>query len=119
MDSCSYSALVLLHTKLASAERRRWNTFRRKFIHNELLSKGKLVCFYCGQDDLVEKGPKKKLATLDHVVPRAKNGKDVDNNMVVCCDACNRKKSNLPFDVFVGSKYLKEKRNRNENPRHS
>lgn len=38
---------------------------------------------------------KDKDATIDHVIPRCKNGSDKESNLVVACYNCNNKKGNL------------------------
>ena len=50
-------------------------------------------CFYCGKVLEYEH------ATLDHVIPKYKGGKDKWNNLVISCQKCNNNK---------GHKYLKE-----------
>jgi 5-methylcytosine-specific restriction endonuclease McrA len=35
-------------------------------------------------------------ATIDHVIAKSKGGKNVTQNLVVCCSECNQKKSNNP-----------------------
>lgn len=45
-----------------------------------------------------------KTATIDHVWPRSKGGKTSWENVVCCCDSCNRKKGNkllkqTPFEL--------------------
>tara|TARA_R100000734_G_C3318856_1_gene113579 strand:+ start:1223 stop:1612 length:390 start_codon:yes stop_codon:yes gene_type:complete len=47
-------------------------------------------CAYCGR---------KHPTTLDHVIPRAKGGKQDRNNLIGACGACNLEKSD--FNWFV------------------
>lgn len=69
-------------------------------------AKGNLVCHYCGTQNLVanfqKPGLKDKFkATLDHVVPRSRGGKEFDvANLVVCCHKCNQKKKDLLPEQF-------------------
>ncbi len=47
-------------------------------------------CYICGSD---------KLLTIDHIIPlinteKNEYGKDNDANKIICCNICNRKKSN-------------------------
>ena len=48
-------------------------------------------CVYCGN---------KKQLTLDHVVPRAKGGKDSWDNLVTACFKCNNEKSDLTIEEW-------------------
>jgi len=43
-------------------------------------------CAYCGRGDLP--------LTIDHVIPRSKNGEDSWENLVAACLPCNNKKGN-------------------------
>lgn len=58
--------------------------FRKTVLskHN-ILKRDKNKCVYCGST---------KNLTIDHVIPRAKGGKDSWGNLVTCCDRCNNKK---------------------------
>jgi len=47
------------------------------------------ICYYCH-----ESFPPKTL-TMDHIVPMARGGKSVKNNVVPCCKTCNSKKKQL------------------------
>lgn len=47
------------------------------------------TCYYCNA-----KVPAKML-TMDHIVPVARGGKSVKNNIVTACKACNTKKKYL------------------------
>ncbi len=83
-----------------------------------LLIRDNHTCLYCGKT-LTDAG-----GTIDHVVPRSKNGKNVWSNVVAACIKCNRKKDDnsldeanmkllrQPFiptrDIFL-RKYLKNK----------
>jgi 5-methylcytosine-specific restriction endonuclease McrA len=50
-------------------------------------------CHYCGR----KVAPAK--LTMDHVVPLARGGKSVKNNLVAACKECNnRKKDSLVFE---------------------
>jgi 5-methylcytosine-specific restriction endonuclease McrA len=96
-------ALVKLKRKLFSQRElglrppwRVWLTFQKWFIRQEK-KKGPLVCHYCGKSPLFKNSkitPPSMLATLDHVYPRAKGGREYDvNNLVVSCRPCNAKKA--------------------------
>ncbi len=57
------------------------------------------VCFYC-QRRIIQ-----RTRCLDHVVPRAKSGRNSYRNLVSCCPDCNTKKSELSAEDFVRSLY--------------
>lgn len=40
---------------------------------------------------------------VDHVVPRAKGGKNHLSNLVACCYECNQAKKDKDYDVFIRS----------------
>lgn len=42
-------------------------------------------CFLCGS--------RKRKMTVDHIIPKAQNGKDTLENMVLMCSPCNQLKS--------------------------
>jgi len=61
-----------------------------------VLARDGYICNYCGTelDD--------KNATVDHVIPIAKQGNPMDlQNMVSCCKSCNSKKGSRPEHVFL------------------
>lgn len=59
-----------------------------KFSRLNIYTRDSFRCQYCG-----ETAPTEEL-TFDHVVPRAQGGKTVWNNIVTCCQPCNRRKDN-------------------------
>lgn len=101
-----YSNLVLLNKFYSWLESLAWAKFKKSFIKKELKEKGKLVCAYCGRENLTEVGPITNIATVDHVIPRSKGGKDEFSNVVVCCFGCNKSKSDQSVEDFKSSKYL-------------
>lgn len=48
-------------------------------------------CVYCGST---------RTLTLDHVIPRAKGGKDTWENLVTACHACNNEKADLTLEEW-------------------
>lgn len=54
-----------------------------------------LVCHWCRVD--VVRGYRDPLpphaATIDHVIPKSEGGPDAIDNLVVCCNACNQRRS--------------------------
>ena len=85
---------------------KRWLSFRADLLRKIKRKEGALTCVYCGTKDLVinpSKGtPKKKQATLDHVIPLAKGGDRFNkDNLVVSCSVCNTEKGELSLDEFL------------------
>jgi 5-methylcytosine-specific restriction endonuclease McrA len=60
------------------------------------------MCFYCF------KNYKKELLTIDHFIPKSKQGSDDLNNLVVACFYCNSSKFNR---IIKTEKELLEFRN--------
>lgn len=52
-------------------------------------------CFYC------QRRIERRQRCLDHVVPRAKLGRDSYRNLVSCCYDCNMKKKDRPAEEFL------------------
>ncbi|MDH5573489.1 MAG: HNH endonuclease [Gammaproteobacteria bacterium] len=52
-----------------------------------LFERDRHTCLYCGNNF------KTSLLTRDHIKPRAQGGKDIWNNVVAACKACNVKKA--------------------------
>ena len=70
---------------------------RRKYTNTEknLIKKLKDtndICYYCGCK-LTEK-------TVDHKIPVKSGGKTTEDNLVVCCENCNREKGQLNEEQF-------------------
>jgi 5-methylcytosine-specific restriction endonuclease McrA len=55
--------------------------------HQNVFVRDKERCAYCNCKLTL------RSTTKDHVIPRAKGGKDVLTNVVACCKACNGKKA--------------------------
>lgn len=99
----SFAALVLLQRDYEMQQLADWLSFRDELLNAALVRDGKLVCFYCGRDDLVEmsaaRKPPSNLATIDHVIPRSKGGGERDkDNCVIACFRCNQKKADKTDD---------------------
>lgn len=50
-------------------------------------------CVYCGES-------RRKLLTLDHVIPKCKGGENTWQNLVTACKKCNNIKSDLSVEDF-------------------
>lgn len=50
-------------------------------------------CHWCGCELVLSSGKHPvpdNTATVDHIIPKCKGGKDVFNNVVLACDLCNQ-----------------------------
>jgi hypothetical protein len=65
-------------------------------IWEQALLRDRLKCVYCGLDGSLSLNAFRQLTiSLDHLLPKKDYGGDDSlNNLVTCCWACNRKKSN-------------------------
>lgn len=63
-------------------------------------------CFYCG----AQFGRGDLQRTVDHRLPRSRDGSDLLVNMVFACRACNQRKGDRPEHEFVSSTWLMERR---------
>jgi len=59
---------------------------------NEIFERDKWTCFYCGEKVTVEN------ATLDHLIPQHKGGKNNKENLKTCCFICNSLKSGKTYE---------------------
>lgn len=66
-----------------------WKAHNKKisFSRKTILLRDNYVCQYCG----CKVG---KNASIDHIVPKSRGGKNNYTNCVACCKACNNKKAN-------------------------
>ena len=76
----------------------------RSDILKRIIEKEKsLRCEYCGLENLIpnigDKGRHKRMATLDHVIPKHRGGTNALDNLVICCSVCNSNKADrLPTE---------------------
>ncbi len=93
----SRASLVMLTHFYRTFEVEKWLKFRLEFLEEQLNLFGDLVCHYCGKKNLLvedQSRRRRRLATLDHVNPRANGGAEYDkDNLVVACAPCNEKKA--------------------------
>jgi 5-methylcytosine-specific restriction endonuclease McrA len=57
--------------------------FKVVLTKRNILVRDGFKCVYCGSKDKL---------TLDHLIPKSKGGRNDWNNLVTCCDTCNKKK---------------------------
>lgn len=92
------ASLVLLTRLYERMMLKAWLRFRDRLLDACEARHGCLVCFYCGRRDLVREVPDgvkkpRRLATIDHVVPRSQGGEDTEENCVIACYKCNQRKA--------------------------
>ena len=69
---------------------RKSNSAHWKKIRQRILRRDLWECYWCGAD----------ANTVDHIVPVAKGGLDVDENLVASCKKCNYSKQDKMPDEF-------------------
>lgn len=84
----------------------------RKLGHKrQLWQEFKGVCPYClcsmrlhahGQDKV-----RGNVATIDHVIPKCKQGLNTIDNLLVVCATCNRKKGDMSLIKFMQSRSIR------------
>lgn len=77
--------LKLLYTKSD------FNKLKKKIIYDE----GR-KCYICGR--II---PQDEAATIDHVYPKSKYGKDSRDNLKCCCKRCNDDKANMSIIQYI------------------
>jgi 5-methylcytosine-specific restriction endonuclease McrA len=73
---------------------------RKSLSRKNILMRDNYTCQYCGRVF-----PPQEL-TLDHIVPRSRNGDSSWDNLVTCCRACNNRKSDQSPEA-AGMRLLK------------
>ena len=82
-DEYSYPSVIRLHNYI------RLPYTRIVLSRRNIMKRDNYTCQYCGaKSDL----------TLDHVLPRSRNGKDTWENLVTACNKCNVDKGNRTPD---------------------
>ena len=72
--------------------------YKRKvnFSKTNVFIRDNYKCAYCGRDMSLNK----RRATVDHVVPKARGGKDSWKNCVTSCNKCNNMKGDQSVEKF-------------------
>lgn len=66
------------------------NFFTTRELRRAIYERDANRCFYC------RRRLQRRTRVLDHVVPRAKHGRDSYRNLATCCAECNSRKRNNP-----------------------
>ncbi len=69
-----------------------WQRDSLTFRKYTILRRDGFRCGYCGCDLLADYDLW-RTATIDHIWPRCKGGKDRPSNLIACCSCCNQLKS--------------------------
>ena len=75
----------MAHQSVRKANSAQWKKIRERILRRDLWE-----CYWCGAD----------ANTVDHLVPVAKGGLDVDENLVAACKKCNYSKQDKLPDEF-------------------
>jgi len=81
------------------------NIRHRAFVARQAQKQG-MWCIYCRQKMVIRakthgRNPPDNMATKDHIVPKVRGGRNWMTNFLVCCQACNSERSDLPADLFA------------------
>lgn len=91
---------IIYHKKIKIIRNKQdWKTLKRLVIKDE-----NRLCYICG-----EFIPENEPATVDHVIPRSKYGKDERKNLHCCCKRCNDDKVDMTlYEYYLHVKKAKE-----------
>lgn len=79
--------------KIKEQTRKRVADYRARKKQSLLLEGN--TCAYCG----------KSADTIDHIIPRSKNGSDDESNIVPCCKSCNSSKKDKDLADFLNDSF--------------
>jgi 5-methylcytosine-specific restriction endonuclease McrA len=60
-------------------------------------------CCYCSEKMTLKLG-KKRTATIEHITPKSKGGKNILFNYAAACYECNSERGNSPLLIYLFSK---------------
>ncbi|QCB97130.1 HNH endonuclease [Arthrobacter sp. PAMC25564] len=89
-----------------------WKKLRAKVLH-KAQAQGRTQCPYCGVTLNYQQGLRPNSAEVDHIIPHARGGQDVEENAIACCRRCNQSKGNRPAPrtaVLMAAKPLRTSR---------
>jgi hypothetical protein len=77
------------------AHRVKWHKHEKQAIINSLWDQGDDICYLCNEKMRYQE------ATIDHVIPLAKGGKDDMSNYKLTHSHCNLEKGNMLLEVYL------------------
>ena len=78
---------------LSAEQRNAWSaTKRRRWLRKVLVAKHNGCCYLCGRIVELSDETSEWYATVDHVVPLSRGGRDVLANLALACRKCNENK---------------------------
>lgn len=82
-------------------------------VREELARRDGAVCFYCGHELVIVKGPAferaKWRATIDHKKPRSRGGTNARDNLVLACTGCNGAKGDRTLEEWAALGFPKRR----------
>jgi hypothetical protein len=120
INSKTYSSLLLLNNYYKERDidftKYDWRYYfiaRRTFLRRKKKEHGgHWVCHYCGKKiykiqvrNKIYQDNRNDLITVDHKIPKEECEDITDSeNFIECCNKCNIKKGNTPYEIFIKSK---------------
>lgn len=81
------------------AQRKR-RTALNPLLRQSILNRDAGICYYCGFE----------ANEVDHIIPVSYGGTDDEDNLIACCDICNKIANNKVFDTLEAKgEYVREK----------
>ncbi|MFA6049734.1 MAG: HNH endonuclease [Candidatus Paceibacterota bacterium] len=102
---------------IARHERRQKKLHKRKSFKARVFEDFGGLCAYCLipmrlHEHNVDR-VRGNVATVDHVIPKARGGTNEHYNLLIVCAACNRNKGEMSLVAFLSLRKTKEKAKRN------
>lgn len=85
----------------------KWNGSKWITPHKRLAIylRDNFCCVYCGAN---LKNSNSQDRTLDHIVPKSKNGTNKSTNLITCCKKCNSSRNNKSIYKFTNKEIIKK-----------
>lgn len=75
---------------------------RHKWLRSQLIRKHEGRCYLCGLAVVLGDETSPRYATLDHVVPLSRGGRDAPDNLALACQECNVLKKDRLLGELAG-----------------